>query len=129
MQATKQYDTRLDAKRRLTIRGALFEYYHVVEYADGKIVLEPRVLTPPFQVSERTLSMMDSAVANYREGSVSTPVDLSAFLPVDSSPSEAERIAADEVGRSEITIIGVEPHPEDKKSAGYNKVTLSNLPE
>ena len=32
-------------------------------------------------------------------------------------------------GRSEITIIGVEPHPEDKKNAGYNKVTLSDLPE
>lgn len=96
MQATKQYDTRLDAKRRLTIRGALFEYYHVVEYADGRIVLEPRVLTPPFQVSERTLSMMDAAVDNFREGNVSAPVDLSAFLPAESTPSEEEQSAADD---------------------------------
>jgi len=27
-----------------------------------------------------------------------------------------------------ITIIGLEPHPEDKKKAGYSKVQLSNLP-
>jgi hypothetical protein len=31
-------------------------------------------------------------------------------------------------GRSEITILGFEPHPEDKKKAGYTKVKLSNLP-
>ena len=31
-------------------------------------------------------------------------------------------------GKSEITIIGLEPHPEDKKKAGYAKVTLSMLP-
>ncbi len=28
-------------------------------------------------------------------------------------------------GRSEITVIGLEPHPEDKKSSGYEKVRLS----
>jgi hypothetical protein len=28
-------------------------------------------------------------------------------------------------GKDEITIIGLEPHPEDKKSAGYAKVRLS----
>ena len=28
-----------------------------------------------------------------------------------------------------ITIIGIEPHPEDKKSSGYAKVTLSDLPD
>ncbi len=27
--------------------------------------------------------------------------------------------------KSDITIIGLEPHPEDKKSAGYEKVKLS----
>ena len=27
--------------------------------------------------------------------------------------------------KNEITIIGLEPHPEDKKSAGYEKVKLS----
>jgi hypothetical protein len=28
-------------------------------------------------------------------------------------------------GTGEITVIGVEPHPEDKKSSGYAKVRLS----
>jgi hypothetical protein len=31
-------------------------------------------------------------------------------------------------GKNEITIIGLEPHPEDKKKAGYEKVRLSELP-
>ena len=30
--------------------------------------------------------------------------------------------------KQQITIIGIEPHPEDKKSTGYKKVKLSNLP-
>lgn len=29
----------------------------------------------------------------------------------------------------DITVIGLEPHPEDKKSNGYRKVQLSDLPE
>jgi hypothetical protein len=28
-------------------------------------------------------------------------------------------------GKNEITVIGLEPHPEDKKSSGYAKVKLS----
>lgn len=28
-------------------------------------------------------------------------------------------------GKNDITIIGLEPHPEDKKSGGYDKVKLS----
>ena len=30
--------------------------------------------------------------------------------------------------QQEITIIGLEPHPEDRKKAGYTKVSLSDLP-
>jgi hypothetical protein len=30
-------------------------------------------------------------------------------------------------GKGEITIIGLEPHPEDKKSSGYAKVRLSGM--
>ncbi|MDY0289512.1 MAG: hypothetical protein RBR15_11870 [Sphaerochaeta sp.] len=28
-------------------------------------------------------------------------------------------------GKQEITILGLEPHPEDKKNSGYDGVTLS----
>lgn len=30
--------------------------------------------------------------------------------------------------RKDITIIGLEPHPEDKKNGAYDKVTLSDMP-
>jgi hypothetical protein len=30
--------------------------------------------------------------------------------------------------KNQITILGIEPHPEDKKRSGYQKVKLSNLP-
>ena len=29
--------------------------------------------------------------------------------------------------KEDITIIGIEPHPEDKKSSGYSKIKLSEL--
>jgi hypothetical protein len=31
-------------------------------------------------------------------------------------------------GQDEITIVGIEPHPEDRKSRGYERVTLSAMP-
>ena len=30
--------------------------------------------------------------------------------------------------RGEITILGIEPHPEDKKSGAYDRIKLSELP-
>ncbi|HLM67248.1 MAG TPA: hypothetical protein VK358_06960, partial [Longimicrobium sp.] len=31
-------------------------------------------------------------------------------------------------GEGEITVVGLEPHPEDRKSKGYDRVSLSDLP-
>lgn len=77
--AIKSYDAKIDSKKRITLRNSMFEYFHVQEYDDGRIVLEPRELTKPFQVSAKTLSMMDSAVENYKKGNVSEPINLDAF--------------------------------------------------
>ena len=78
--AVREYDAKIDSKKRLTLRSnTVFEYYHVQEMADGVIILEPRELTAPFQVSANTLSMMDEAVNNLKNGVVSEVVDLSAF--------------------------------------------------
>ena len=77
--AIREYDAKLDTKRRLTLRNANFDYYHVQEMDDGTIVLEPRELTVPFQISVNTLSMMDKAVENMKSGKVSEPIDLSMF--------------------------------------------------
>ena len=77
--AIREYDAKLDSKRRLTLRSASFEYYHVQEMDNGTIVLEPRELTVPFQVSANTLAMMDASVRKMKAGNVSAPIDLSEF--------------------------------------------------
>ncbi|MDY6309571.1 MAG: hypothetical protein SPL49_04000 [Oribacterium sp.] len=77
--AVKEYDAKMDSKKRITLRNALFEYYHVEEYEDGRIVLEPRELVAPFQISEKSLAMMDESMENLKKGKVSPAIDLSAF--------------------------------------------------
>ncbi|MGA2613170.1 MAG: hypothetical protein ABSG38_06945 [Spirochaetia bacterium] len=79
MGPVSEYDTKIDVKKRLTLRGARYGHYHVKEFKDGRIVLEPREPVKPFSVSRRTLRMMDSSMANLKKGLVSGPVDLSAF--------------------------------------------------
>ncbi|WP_031587884.1 hypothetical protein [Selenomonas bovis] len=73
------YTAHLDAKNRLTIRGAKYAYYQVKEYTNGCILLEPRELVRPKEISQRTLKMMDEAVANLKQGKASAPLDLSEF--------------------------------------------------
>lgn len=77
--AVREYDAKIDSKKRVTLRNTVFEYFHVQEMDNGVIVLEPRELTAPFQVSANTLSTMDESVKNLKKGAVSEPVDLSAF--------------------------------------------------
>lgn len=79
MRAVKEYDARMDVKKRVTLRGGRFEHYHVKEYDDGRIMLEPRELVAPFELSKKTLSMMDASMENLRKGEASKPIDLSAF--------------------------------------------------
>ena len=75
----KEYDAKVDSKKRITLRSGLFEYYHVIELDDGRIILEPRELSAPFQVSENTLYMMDESINNFKDGKVSDKIDLSEF--------------------------------------------------
>ncbi len=73
------YDAKIDAKKRITLRNATYEYYHVKMFEDGRIVLEPRELVAPFAISEKSLAMMDQAMENLKQKKVSPTVDLSAF--------------------------------------------------
>jgi len=75
-QAVKEYDAKLDSKKRLTIRGARTKYYHVTEKEDGTIELSPRELVHPDEVSKRTLEMMDEAISKFKSGEVSEPVNI-----------------------------------------------------
>ena len=79
MEALKNYVAHLENKNRITLRGAAYQYYNVKEYGNGCIILEPRELALPKNISARTLSDMDRAVRNFKKGDVSPSVDLSDF--------------------------------------------------
>ena len=71
MEAMKDYVAHLDNKKRITLRGAAYQYYNVKEYRNGCIILEPRELAVPESISARTLADMDRAVSNFKKGDVS----------------------------------------------------------
>jgi len=78
VKTANDYTTHLDSKKRITLRGAKYQYYKVNEYGNGCILLEPQELTP-VRISEKTLKDMDKAIANFKTGEISEPVDLSDF--------------------------------------------------
>ena len=53
--AVGSYDAKIDSKKRITLRNAAYEYYHVEMFEDGRIILEPRELVAPFQSLKRAL--------------------------------------------------------------------------
>ncbi|HUX39821.1 MAG TPA: hypothetical protein VMV83_01545 [Rectinemataceae bacterium] len=61
------------------LRGARYDNYHVQEFADGRIILEPGEIVAPFELSAKTLATMDESMKNLKMGKVSKPIDLSAF--------------------------------------------------
>lgn len=70
MEAVKDYTVHIDSKKRVTLRGAAYQYYNVKEYKNGCIILEPRELKIPESISARTLEDMDKAIANFKKGEV-----------------------------------------------------------
>ncbi len=79
METIKDYTVHIDSKKRVTLRGASYQYYNVKEYENGCIMLEPRELTVPESVSAKTLKDMDRAIENFRMETVSPAIDLSDF--------------------------------------------------
>ena len=75
----KEYDTKIDTKKRITLRGSRYEYYHVVEFPNGKIELSPRELKEPFEISKESLRMMDLSMENFKKGIVSDPLNFSDY--------------------------------------------------
>lgn len=72
----KEYDAKIDEKKRVAIRNSSFSYYHVKEYSNGSITLEPRVLVAPFEISKNTLNMMDESIKNLKKGKVSKKINV-----------------------------------------------------
>lgn len=79
MEAVRDYIVHIDSKKRVTLRGAAYQYYNVREYKNGCIILEPRELKVPESISARTLEDMDKAIANFKKGDVSEAINLSDF--------------------------------------------------
>ncbi len=79
MTAVRDYTVHVDNKKRVTLRGALYQYYNIKEYDNGCIMLEPRELKVPETISKATLRDMDKAISNFKLGKVSLPIDLSDF--------------------------------------------------
>ncbi|MDZ7725694.1 MAG: hypothetical protein U5R06_23430 [candidate division KSB1 bacterium] len=79
MKIVKEYEAKLDNKKRLTIRGAKYNHYKVRELSDGKIELSPQVLIETDELSEKSLRMIETSVVNFKMGKVSEPIDLSKF--------------------------------------------------
>lgn len=79
MEAYKNYTVHIDSKKRVTLRGAAYQYYNVREYPNGCIILEPRELKTPDSISAQTLLDIDRAIANFKNGDISEPIDLSDF--------------------------------------------------
>jgi len=75
----KKYETNLDSKKRLSIRGGNFKYYVVEVYSNGKVILNPRVLIDPNTISKKTLKMIEKSMGNLKKGNVSEPVDLTKY--------------------------------------------------
>ena len=79
MEAVRTYDAHLDAKNRITVRGAAYRNYNVRVFENGCIIMEPRILSVPEEISAKTLAEMDRAIENLKAGNVSEPIDLSDF--------------------------------------------------
>jgi hypothetical protein len=71
-----EYDVKRDDRKRITLRRPQFEYYHATEYADGRVLLEPRELRVPDSISRRTLEAMDQSIRNLEQGKVGDEFEL-----------------------------------------------------
>ncbi len=75
----REYDAKLDSRNRITLRRAKYPFFHVREYEDGRILLEPRELTEPFRISPEDLQALDKAIEEMNNGYEPQVFDLSAW--------------------------------------------------
>lgn len=75
----KEYTTKIDSKNRITIRDAQFVNYKVSVYDDGRVLLNPRVLIDPNEISEKSLKMLDKSVKNFKEDRASKQIKIDEF--------------------------------------------------
>lgn len=69
----KQYNAKVDSKKRITLRDSKYEYYSVTTYDDGSIALEPKVLVSKDSITrdeayEAFLKLRENAKKNGTAG-------------------------------------------------------------
>lgn len=69
-----EFDVKKDERNRVTLKSVPFDYYHAKVFDDGHIEFYPQILTDA-SLSVRTLSMMDSAMANLSRGKACPALD------------------------------------------------------
>ncbi len=77
-QGAGSIEVKKDARNRVTLPAAEFDYYVIRAFPDGHFELYPRVLADPL-ISRRTLGMMDEAMTRMLQGEVSEPIDPNAL--------------------------------------------------
>ena len=75
----REYDAKLDSRNRITLRRVQYPFFHVREYEDGRILLEPRELTEPFRISSEALQMLDDSMEARKNGYEPQALDLSVW--------------------------------------------------
>lgn len=76
-----EYDVKKDDRNRIVLKEARFDYYRAEVFDDGHIELHPKVLANA-SLSARTLSMMDSAMANVAKGRTGKRLDPREILDI-----------------------------------------------
>lgn len=70
-----EFDVKVDDRKRVPLKEAAYEHYHVVAYDDGHYELRPQLMIDA-TVARRTLAMMDEAMENFRDGRVGAALDV-----------------------------------------------------
>lgn len=76
-----QYGVKCDNRNRITLRDPRCEYYHATEYADGRVLLEPREL-----ISRRTWNNIDDGIRNLERGQVGDEFDFNELQDLLNEP-------------------------------------------
>ncbi len=81
MPAAQNYTARPDRKRRIVLRGPVYEQYQVRHRDDGVIELRPQVTVDIASISARTLADITRSMGGVDRGEASLPVDLYETFP------------------------------------------------
>jgi hypothetical protein len=71
------YDVKRDGGKCITLRRPKYEHDHAVEYANGRVRLEPRDLRASHTISRRTWNDVEQGIDNPDKGLAGDELDLS----------------------------------------------------